>query len=239
MMTMPDVPGSLGQPYFPGTGSATPSAAVGGQSMGGAVSSSQDSLASLEQSLRETLRRESGDSKRQQKALEIQRQAWDQTRQVLTVPAELTRQAEEPKEAAMKEKEKSLKSKEEEIEKRKQEVEARVRVQVSRVEAEARRLQELRKELESIEDPTRRDVSELRRKIEVVDKELRPLKAICDRKEKELKEAVQLYNEKSQKKTELVGKLFEIVTESEKMRLTKLEELNRYLQAMESRANGH
>lgn len=37
-------------------------------------------------------------------------------------------------------------------------------------------------ELEGLEDPTKQEVAEIRKKIEVVDRELRPLKQICEKK---------------------------------------------------------
>ena len=43
---------------------------------------SMDSLNNLEQSLRDTLRKEGADPAKRAKALEIQKQAWDQTRPV-------------------------------------------------------------------------------------------------------------------------------------------------------------
>lgn len=40
----------------------------------------------------------------------------------------------------------------------------------------------LPQELDTMEDPTKKEVAELRRKIETVDRELRPMKALCERK---------------------------------------------------------
>lgn len=90
-------------------------------------------------------------------------------------------------------------------------------------------------ELEGLEDPTKQEVAEIRKKIEVVDRELRPLKQICEKKEKELKEALETYNEKTKIKTDLVGRLMDIVTESERQRMQKLEELNVLLEEMDRR----
>eukprot|EP00271_Cylindrocystis_brebissonii_P020319 TRINITY_DN6681_c0_g1_i1.p1 TRINITY_DN6681_c0_g1~~TRINITY_DN6681_c0_g1_i1.p1 ORF type:complete len:253 (+),score=45.92 TRINITY_DN6681_c0_g1_i1:335-1093(+) len=196
-------------------------------------------FSNLENSLRETMRSSASDNEKRQKALDIQRQAWDQTRQVLAVPKDLSNMGEQPRDEQLNQTVKKLESKEQEILRKKLAVEQRVRAQVSRVEQEARRLDELRRELNALEDPTRKEVSELRKRIELVDRDLRPIKALCDRKEKELKEAVVTYNDKSAQKTELVGKLFEIVTESERVRIAKLEELNNLLSAMEDKSNGH
>eukprot|EP00897_Mesotaenium_endlicherianum_P002785 jgi/Mesen1/2534/ME000161S01586 len=191
------------------------------------------SLAGLEQSLRDTLRKDSSDQQKKQKVLDLQRQAWGEEIKQQTDAGTVKPEA---REDDMKATVQSLKTKEAEIEKRKAEVQERVKLQLTRVEQEAKRLDELKKDLEALEDPTRREVADLRKKIEAIDREIRPLKSLCDRKEKELKDAVANYNEKSEKKNELVGKLFELVTESEKMRMEKLEDLNRHLQAMEGAA---
>eukprot|EP01018_Ginkgo_biloba_P016878 Gb_29824 [translate_table: standard] len=65
-------------------------------------------------------------------------------------------------------------------------------------------------ELEGLGDPTKKEVAEIRKKIEVVDRELKPLKQTCDRKEREYKEAVEAFNEKSRLKTELITSLMEL-----------------------------
>ncbi|CAI5526872.1 unnamed protein product [Closterium sp. Naga37s-1] len=93
-------------------------------------------------------------------------------------------------------------------------------------------------ELETIEDPTKKEVADLRKRIELVDRELRPMRALVERKEKELKDATTAYNNKNAQKSELVGKLFEIVTESERQRLDKLEEITTLLTQMERKEGG-
>ena len=96
-------------------------------------------------------------------------------------------------------------------------------------------------ELEGLEDPTKQEVADIRKKIEVVDRELRPIKQLCEKKvlycdilftlqisriwaaakhalvwfcffpqEKELKDALETYNEKSKIKTDLVGRLMDV-----------------------------
>lgn len=131
-----------------------------------------------------------------------------------------------------------MRTKEEEINKRKAEMFGKMNEQMTRVQQQARHLEGLRKELEALEDPTKKEVAELRKRIEAVDRELRPMKSVVDRKEKELKELSKSVVEKSHQKAELVSQLFDIVTESERVRMAKLEELNRALQAMEAPANG-
>ncbi|CAI5978135.1 unnamed protein product [Closterium sp. NIES-65] len=132
----------------------------------------------------------------------------------------------------------SLRTKEEELRRMQEAVQKRVAQQVTRVEQEAKKLEQLRKELDTIEDPTKKEVADLRKRIELVDRELRPMRALVERKEKELKDATTAYNNKNAQKSELVGKLFEIVTESERQRLAKLEEITSLLTQMERKEGG-
>lgn len=200
---------------------------------------SEDSLATLEISLRETLHKEVEESERRQKAAEIQKLVWEERRNPIssvmpphlsagTAPGDLAKHSTD---SAVK----IVHAKEQEIEKRKSQVREKVQAQLNRVESEARSLDQLRRELEGLEDPTKQEVAEIRKKIEVVDRELRPLKQICEKKEKELKEALETYNEKTKIKTDLVGRLMDIVTESERQRMQKLEELNVLLEEMDRR----
>ncbi|CAN6557159.1 unnamed protein product [Malus baccata var. baccata] len=50
--------------------------------------------------------------------------------------------------------------------------------------------------------------------------------------EKEYKEALEALNEKSREKSQLVSKLMELVGESERMRMKKLEELNKHVETL-------
>ncbi|KAG0578570.1 hypothetical protein M758_4G029900 [Ceratodon purpureus] len=194
------------------------------------------SVGSLEQSLRETLHKEAEESERRQKAAEIQKLVWEERRSVISasLPPHLSggtapgEQAKQDSDSAVK----IVHAKEQEIEKRKLQVREKVQAQLNRVNNEARSLDQLRKELEGLEDPTKQEVADIRKKIEVVDRELRPIKQLCEKKEKELKDALETYNEKSKIKTDLVGRLMDIVTESERQRMHKLEELNRLLEEM-------
>ncbi|KAL3681902.1 hypothetical protein R1sor_024858 [Riccia sorocarpa] len=197
-------------------------------------------LATLEQSLRESLQKEAADSQKRQRAVELQKETWELNRQVLKVPEELSigkgEEGEEKKEGLELEGNTAIltsHASEAAIEKRKLQVKEKVQLQLNRVSNEAKRLDELRRELDSLEDPTRREVADIRKKIESVDRELKPLKQLCERKEKELKEAVAAYNDKTKLKTELVGRLIEVVTTSERVRMQKLEELNNHLEQME------
>ncbi|KAG4967470.1 hypothetical protein HKD37_12G033523 [Glycine soja] len=149
-----------------------------------------------------------------------------------------------------------FRAKEEEIERRKVEVRDKVHAYLGRVEEETKRLAEIREELEGLTDPLRKEVAIVRKKIDSVNKELKPLGQTCQRKamfgllvgelqthfgeksefdimfdffpkEREYKEALDAFNEKNKEKAQLVTKLMELVTESEKLRMKKLEELSK------------
>ncbi|KAK4725142.1 hypothetical protein R3W88_027921 [Solanum pinnatisectum] len=127
----------------------------------------------------------------------------------------------------------TFKAKEEEIEKRKMEVRERVQAQLGRVEEETRRLAIIREELETLADPMKKDVQTVRKRIDVVNKELKPLGQTCQKKEKEYKEALEAFNEKHKEKVQLISRLMELVGESEKMRLKKLEELSKSIETLQ------
>uniref|UniRef100_M1CIR3 RAB6-interacting golgin n=1 Tax=Solanum tuberosum TaxID=4113 RepID=M1CIR3_SOLTU len=52
------------------------------------------------------------------------------------------------------------------------------------------------------------------------------------REEKEYKETLDAFNAKSKEKAQLVTKLMELVSESEKLRMKKLEELSKHIEAL-------
>ncbi|XP_056860697.1 uncharacterized protein LOC130509100 [Raphanus sativus] len=120
-----------------------------------------------------------------------------------------------------------FKAKESEIERRKMEIRERVQAQLDRVEEETRRLATIREELESLADPTRKEVLMIRKKIDSVYKELRPLSYSVQKKQREYKEAVDAFNEKNLEKVQLITKLMELAGESENLRLKKLEDLSK------------
>lgn len=120
----------------------------------------------------------------------------------------------------------AFRAKEEEIERKKMEVRDKVQLQLGRVEEETKRLAVIREELETLADPMRKEVAHLRKKIDAVNKELKPLGLTCQKKEREFKEAREAFNEKNKEKLQLVDKLMELVGESERMRMKKLEELS-------------
>ncbi|CAN7018199.1 unnamed protein product [Brassica oleracea var. botrytis] len=120
-----------------------------------------------------------------------------------------------------------FKAKEDEIERRKMEVRDRVQSKLGLAEEATRRLAEIREELESLTDPMRKEISAIRKRVDAINRELKPLGQSCQKKEKEFKEALEAYNDKNKEKAMFVSKLVELVTESEKLRMTKLEELSK------------
>nr|XP_023884480.1 uncharacterized protein LOC111996715 [Quercus suber] len=78
----------------------------------------------------------------------------------------------------------------------------------------------------------RKEVGIIRKRIDAVNKELRPLGQSCQKKEREYKEALEAVNEKNKEKAQLVTKLMELVGESERMRMRKLEELSKNVDTM-------
>ncbi|KAL4182504.1 hypothetical protein AMTRI_Chr11g150450 [Amborella trichopoda] len=126
----------------------------------------------------------------------------------------------------------AFRAKEEQIERKKIEVREKVHAQLGRVEEETKRLAEIREELEALADPMRKDVAGLRKRIDAVNKELKPLGYSCQRKEREYREAVEAFNERNKEKSQLIAKLMELVSESERLRMKKLEELSKHIDSL-------
>ncbi|KZV44409.1 hypothetical protein F511_38820 [Dorcoceras hygrometricum] len=126
----------------------------------------------------------------------------------------------------------TFRAKEVEIEKKKMEVKEKVQAQLGRIEEETKRLATIREELDALADPMRKDVSLVRKKIDSVNKELKPLGLSCQKKEKEYKEALESFNEKNKEKVQLITRLMELVSESERLRLKKLEELSKNIETL-------
>uniref|UniRef100_A0A803P5C9 RAB6-interacting golgin n=1 Tax=Cannabis sativa TaxID=3483 RepID=A0A803P5C9_CANSA len=139
----------------------------------------------------------------------------------LSFNSNLSREDEEMSRSALS----TFKAKEEEIERKRMEVREKVQAQLGRVEEETKRLATIREELEGLADPMRKEVAMVRKKIDAVNKELKPLGHTCQKKEKEYKDALEAFNDKNKEKVQLITKLMELVSDSEKMRLKKLEEL--------------
>ncbi|KAI0513570.1 hypothetical protein KFK09_009595 [Dendrobium nobile] len=126
----------------------------------------------------------------------------------------------------------AFRAKEEEIERKKTEVREKVFSQLGRVEKESKRLAEIRAELETMTDPTRKEVGAIRKRIDTVNRELKSHGQNCLKKEKEYKDAVDAFNEKNKEKGQLVNKLMELVSESERLRMKKLEELSKTIDSL-------
>ncbi|KAL0787564.1 hypothetical protein Bca101_003810 [Brassica carinata] len=103
----------------------------------------------------------------------------------------------------------AFRAKEEEIEKKKMEIRERVQAQLGRVEEETKRLALIREELEGLADPMRKEVALVRKKVDSVNKELKPLSLTVQKKEREYKEALEAFNEKNREKVQLITKLME------------------------------
>ncbi|GAB2274647.1 hypothetical protein Dimus_009417 [Dionaea muscipula] len=126
----------------------------------------------------------------------------------------------------------SFRINEEQIEKKKMEVKERVQAKLGRAEEETKRLAEIRQELEALQDPLRKEVALIRRRVDTVNRELRPLGLACQKKEREYKESLDAFNEKSREKAQLVAKFMELVSESERLRISKLEELSKNIESL-------
>ncbi|GAA0141700.1 hypothetical protein Leryth_019181 [Lithospermum erythrorhizon] len=127
----------------------------------------------------------------------------------------------------------TFRQKEEEIEKKKSQVRERVQAQLGRVEEETKRLAVIREELEALEDPLRKEVSLVRKRIDLVNRDLKSLGQSCLKKEKEYREVFEAYNDKNKEKSVLLSNLMELVGESEKLRMKKLEELSKNIESLQ------
>ncbi|KAL3323794.1 hypothetical protein AABB24_038118, partial [Solanum stoloniferum] len=123
----------------------------------------------------------------------------------------------------------SFQAREEQIERKKMEVKGKVESQLTRAEEETRRLVRVWEELEVLTDPMRKEVAMVRKKIDVINREIKSLGQSCQKKEKEYREVLEAFNEKNNEKTQLTSILVELVKESEKLRMGKLEELSKVL----------
>ncbi|XP_054814163.1 uncharacterized protein LOC129314679 [Prosopis cineraria] len=112
------------------------------------------------------------------------------------------------------------------------EVREKVERQLGRAEEETKRLAHIWEELEVLEDPLRKEVAMVRKKIDIANKDLKPLGQSCQKKEKEYREALEAFNEKNKEKAHLITSLMELLTESERIRMKKLEELSRTMESM-------
>ncbi|MED6181547.1 hypothetical protein PIB30_020308 [Stylosanthes scabra] len=147
----------------------------------------------------------------------------------LSFSSQLSKEDEEMSRSALS----TFRAKEEEIERKKMEVREKVQLQLGRVEEETKRLATIREELEALADPMRKEVAIVRKKIDSVNKELKPLGHTCQKKEREYKEALEAFNDKNREKVQLITKLMELVSESERLRMKKLEELSKNIDSLQ------
>nr|XP_043616903.1 uncharacterized protein LOC122588772 [Erigeron canadensis] len=121
----------------------------------------------------------------------------------------------------------SFQAREDEIEKMKMQVKEKVQQKLGRAEEENRRLVQVWEELEVLTDPMRKEVAIVRKKIDVANREVKSLGQSCQKKEKEYKETLEAFHQKNNEKNQLTATLMELVKESEKVRMKKLEELSK------------
>ncbi|TYI44547.1 hypothetical protein ES332_A01G245400v1 [Gossypium tomentosum] len=164
----------------------------------------------------------------QQQPQQQQNQLMVQNSGSLSFSSHLSKEDEEISKSALS----TFRAKEEEIERKKMEVREKVQLQLGRVEEETKRLAVIREELEALADPMRKEVAQVRKKIDAVNKELKPLGNTCQKKEREYKEALDAFNEKNKEKVQLITKLMELVSEREKIRMKKLEELSKNIDSI-------
>nr|XP_007162863.1 hypothetical protein PHAVU_001G187400g [Phaseolus vulgaris]ESW34857.1 hypothetical protein PHAVU_001G187400g [Phaseolus vulgaris] len=85
------------------------------------------------------------------------------------------------------------------------------------------------------EEEIERKKMEVREKVQLqlgrVEEETKRLATI--REEKEYKDALESFNEKNREKVQLITKLMELVSESERLRMKKLEELSKNVDSMQ------
>ncbi|EOY08146.1 Family of Uncharacterized protein function isoform 2, partial [Theobroma cacao] len=116
-------------------------------------------------------------TEQQQQQPQQQNQLMVQNSGSLSFSSHLSKEDEEISKSALS----TFRAKEEEIERKKMEVREKVQLQLGRVEEETKRLAFIR-ELEALADPMRKDVALVRKKIDAVNKELKPLGHTCQKK---------------------------------------------------------
>ncbi|KAK9064034.1 hypothetical protein SSX86_017906 [Deinandra increscens subsp. villosa] len=123
----------------------------------------------------------------------------------------------------------SFQAREEEIEKKKMQVRNKLEFQLDRAEEKTRRLAKVWEELEFLKDPMGKEIAMVRKKVDKANHELRSLGQSCKKKEKEYREAMEAFHNKKEDKNKLKVTLVELVNESEKARLKKLQELSKII----------
>ncbi|CAD5325642.1 unnamed protein product [Arabidopsis thaliana] len=118
-------------------------------------------------------------------------------------------------------------AREEEIERKKMTVKEKVQQRLGFAEEATRCLTQTLEELEIMGDPMRKEVGMVRKKIDMANRDIKSLAQSCQKKEKEYKDTLEAFNEKNKEKAHLVSMLMELLAESERLRIKKLEEINK------------
>ncbi|KAG7569372.1 RAB6-interacting golgin [Arabidopsis thaliana x Arabidopsis arenosa] len=118
-------------------------------------------------------------------------------------------------------------AREEEIERKKMAVKDKIQQRLGFAEEATRSLTQTLEGLEIMGDPMRKEVGMVRKKIEMANREIKSLSQSCQKKEKEYKEIQEAFDEKNKEKAHLVSILMELLAESERVRVKKLEEINK------------
>ncbi|KAL1224335.1 hypothetical protein V5N11_035454 [Cardamine amara subsp. amara] len=118
-------------------------------------------------------------------------------------------------------------AREEEIERKKMTVKEKIQQRLGFAEEATRSLTQTLEELDIMGDPMRKEVGMIRKKIDMANREIKSLSQSCQKKEKEYKEILEAFDEKNKEKAHLVSILMELLTESERVRVKKLEEINK------------
>ncbi|CAL9235745.1 unnamed protein product [Arabidopsis halleri] len=118
-------------------------------------------------------------------------------------------------------------AREEEIERKKMAVKDKIQQRLGFAEEATRSLTQTLEGLEIMGDPMRKEVGMVRKKIEMANREIKSLSQSCQKKEKEYKEIQEAFDEKNKEKAHLVSILMELLAESERVRVKKLEDINK------------
>eukprot|EP00743_Colponemidia_sp_Colp-15_P010084 GILK01011075.1.p1 GENE.GILK01011075.1~~GILK01011075.1.p1 ORF type:complete len:194 (-),score=26.73 GILK01011075.1:48-629(-) len=101
---------------------------------------------------------------------------------------------------------------------------------MKRMNAEQKALAELERELEELEKTTRQDATMLQKRIEANDREVARAQDIFDKKAKEFQEAKQRLDEKLEIRSVLTEELMNVMSEMDRAKKLKLEQLMSKLQ---------
>mmetsp|Transcript_41531 Transcript_41531/g.111311 ORF Transcript_41531/g.111311 Transcript_41531/m.111311 type:complete len:211 (-) Transcript_41531:37-669(-) len=126
---------------------------------------------------------------------------------------------------------------EEEFKRKEKILRDKMQSEFGKIHSKQRQLEEIRRELEKLEEPMRRDVSLIRTRLETLDRDLLFATKEHARKKKEYEEAAEALDKKRQEKSMLAEHLRMIIHDNEQRKASKLEELMHKL-GMEEREGG-